>query len=362
MKELRKNILVAVTGLTPQIVTESLFSLYFGKKIIVDEIYVVTTARGKSVILGEDADSYTPDVPLKNEIENMCADYKFRVPLFDTEKNVIVAKEESLELNDIRNDDDNKLFPNRLSEVIKELTKDRTTVLYCCVSGGRKTMSVHLALVMSLFGRENDKLFHVLTEEIFERGDFYPKTPGAIASLVFSEIPFIRMRTLIDPDLESSLILSKPYSELVDFAQKKLKEISEKPKIVIDLRNTKVSYKNTVVELTKLEFAIYYVIIERKLNNKPNINANEMETLSGTIQDFFEEFHSKYFLKNYSSGAKGKYNLDIDSFRSKRTKINQKLKVLNKVEGTINFTIQSLRKYYDSEYYVDIDRNIIEIV
>src|SRR5690606_26961156 len=149
-----KNILICVTGLTPQIITETFYCLTVQKKIKIDEIYILTTTRGSEVILGKDRGKQTPKVIFKDELMQLCKKYKIKVPKFEnSSKHIITAKEESLGLSDIRNDKHNKLFPNKVCEFIKEISSGDNTI-YCSISGGRKTMSVHLAFAMVLFGRE----------------------------------------------------------------------------------------------------------------------------------------------------------------------------------------------------------------
>ncbi|MCL6496007.1 MAG: hypothetical protein K6T54_14695, partial [Ignavibacterium sp.] len=127
-----KNILICVSGLTPQIVTETLFCLAVKEKTPVDEIYVLTTKRGREVILGRDKHPVTPKSPLKNEIEKLCKLYKLKKPLFqENDDHIIVAKEEAIELPDIRSDKENILFPNKVCEFLRLKTSNPQNVLFC---------------------------------------------------------------------------------------------------------------------------------------------------------------------------------------------------------------------------------------
>ena len=68
------------------------------------------------------------------------------------------------EFVDITSDSHRTEFAELMYKRIKELTSQRQAPLYCVMSGGRKTMSMDMALVMSLLGREQDRLFHVITD------------------------------------------------------------------------------------------------------------------------------------------------------------------------------------------------------
>ncbi len=51
----------------------------------------------------------------------MCEKYKIHSPKFEhNDTHIIVAKELTIELDDIRNDKHNRLFPNKLCEFINE--------------------------------------------------------------------------------------------------------------------------------------------------------------------------------------------------------------------------------------------------
>ena len=197
-----KNILVCVSGLTPQIVTETLFCLSVKEKILIDEIYVITTRRGRDVILGLDKHPATPKTALKTEISNLCKKYKLRIPLFNNnDKHIIVAREESIELSDIRSDKDNILFPNKVSLFLRDKTSNAGDIIFCSITGGRKSMSVHIANALSLFARERDRLLHVLTSEKYEFKGFYPLNKKEAAALQLSDIPFVRLRAILSYEI-----------------------------------------------------------------------------------------------------------------------------------------------------------------
>ncbi len=47
MKTEKPNIFITVSGLTPQIITESLYDFIIQKKFDIEEVHVLTTLRGK---------------------------------------------------------------------------------------------------------------------------------------------------------------------------------------------------------------------------------------------------------------------------------------------------------------------------
>ncbi|KAF0151028.1 MAG: family CRISPR-associated protein [Ignavibacteria bacterium] len=361
-----KNILVCVSGLTPQIITESLFCLAIKEKTPIHEIYVITTARGREVILGLDKAVSTPKIALKTEIESLCSKYKISVPLFiNNSDHIIVAKEESIELSDVRSDKQNKLFPNKVAEFIRLKSLEKETVLYCVISGGRKSMSVHLAFALSLFGRENDRLLHVLTSEENEFKGFYPLNKKEALALELSEIPFVRLRSLIVSSDASEKILNKKFSDIVELTQKQLKKLSDRKQLFIDVENRSLYYDGNSIQLEPLEFAIYFLFIEHNLtlSAKPiTINHIHSAEFGSHLLEFIREKYNYYFVDEKKQLAWTKIGFDPEVFRSKRTKINSKLSTIIMDSDIFNeFKIDSIKNYRDTAYLVKAAKSKFKI-
>lgn len=360
------NVLVCVSGLTPQIVTESFYCLSVQQKIKIDEVYVLTTKRGKKVIEGIDDGKFTPNNKLIDELKEMCEQLNLAIPKFGlTDKHIIVAKEESIELSDIRSDKDNILFPNKVAEFIKEKTTDPANILYCSISGGRKTMSVHLANALTMFGRENDKLFHVLTSEENEYQGFYPRTIKEDKALVFSQIPFVRLRSIISSSLSKKEFLTKSYSQFVEYTQTQLSIISDETKLLLNTLTREISYNEKTIKLEPLQFAIYFKLAER--TNLPNKPFSIMELSSPgfgkEVKEYLDEYIPSYHLVETMISPWWKKGFDAESFRSKRSKINNRLKLLFNDPNYYNlFKIQSNKNYGNSTYSIKANKNKISII
>ncbi|MEJ5350980.1 MAG: CRISPR-associated ring nuclease Csm6 [Melioribacteraceae bacterium] len=358
-----KNLLICVSGLTPQIVTEALFCLSYKMKIQIDEIYVLTTKRGRDVILGKDKAPTTPKSPLKNEIEEMCKMYKIKKPVFDeSEKHIIVAKEESIELSDIRSDKDNILFPNKVCEFIRTKSSDPNNVLYCSITGGRKSMSVHLANALSIFARENDKLIHVLTKEEHEFKDFYPKSKKEINDLELAEIPFVRLRSLLSSEIKSSELLKLNFDEIVEHTQKQLKILAPSNQLVLDIERRELRFGNEKIDMEPMEFLFYFFFVESKEKGIRNISINEFVTEE--MKNKFLEYFRKYYPNRSINESKWKKtNWDSALFLQRRSKVNKKIEDLIEDNDIANlFIIDSDRKWGGSTYMIKADINRFKIV
>lgn len=248
----KNHILIAVTGMTPQVVTETLFGLMVQKKIPISEVFVITTAEGKTALLGN-PDRNLP--ALSSEIRRMCAQYFLVPPSFDLSTNVLVAREESVELHDIRSDRENQLFPNLITDFIRSKAADPDTILHCSITGGRKTMSVAMAFALSLFGRKDDAMYHVLvSKELEDSKKFFPENDEESRQLVIAQVPFVRL-------LEKLPLLREypraSFNELVSIAQGEIDQLVTLPPLVFDRASHSVIIGSERIRLKPFEFAFY---------------------------------------------------------------------------------------------------------
>jgi len=298
---MKKNILVCVSGLTPQIVSETLYCLSIQRKIKIDELYIITTVKGRDIVLGKDKEynkgykNIRQYPPLKSELERLCKKYKIKKPFFEEiGKYIIVAKEQSVELYDIKDDRHNQLFPNRVCEVINEKTLDDNNILYCSISGGRKTMSVDIAYALSLFGRENDRLFHVLTNGKFEFKHFFPENKDEDEMLILAEIPYIRLRPLIADFTKNKIFKNLSYTDLVELTQIQLR-IKTSDKLYIDWRRKEIWFgDNQPLKIPPSLLTIYRYLYTSKKGGKNS------EDIKGLSKYFYNTYETKNTLSRIS--------------------------------------------------------------
>lgn len=165
-----RNELLTVAGLTPQIVTETLW--WLGRKapepVNFSAVHIVTTlsarAQVEATLCGEGS------VLAQLEHDWGVPAPKIRLHVFDgTDGSPLV---------DIRTSAESAAFSSRLAELVRRLTMDPDLALHASIAGGRKTMGVHLGHAMSLFARPQDRLSHVLVPPEYENcPDFWYPTP-----------------------------------------------------------------------------------------------------------------------------------------------------------------------------------------
>lgn len=223
---MQKNILFLVTGMTPQIVTETLYALAadpeVSEKWVPTEIHVLTTAKGKIQIRSR----------LFNDgiFAQFLKDFQLSNIQFD-DSTVHVITHQGEELEDLKTLEDNELAANETCRLIKLFTEDDDSTLHVSIAGGRKTMGFYAGYALSLYGRAQDSMSHVLVSEEFEFAtNFYYPTPyeyfvskhnsqerlnAQHAKVFLANIPFVRLRHTL-PDTHPLKMESYQFSDVVE--------------------------------------------------------------------------------------------------------------------------------------------------
>jgi len=134
--QFHRRILLAVTGLSPQIVTETLYALAVASPapFIPTEIHLITTAEGaeraRLALLSDEPGWF----------HRLRADHHLPAIAFDTSHIHILHDAAGLPLADIRSPQDNLLCADFITEKVRELTADPDAALHVSIAGGRKTM------------------------------------------------------------------------------------------------------------------------------------------------------------------------------------------------------------------------------
>ncbi len=204
-----RRILLAVTGLSPQILTETLYALGVapgtgGPPFIPTEIHLLTTDSGarlaRTALLHPDG----------GQFHALLADYpQLGRPAFDDGHIHLIRDAQGQPLADIRTPEENASAADTITALMAQFTRDAQAALHVSIAGGRKTMGFFLGYAFSLFARPQDELSHVLVSSPFESHPefFYPPaTPRRLATrdghhidtadatITLARIPVVRLR------------------------------------------------------------------------------------------------------------------------------------------------------------------------
>ena len=163
---MKKLTLLATTGASPQVVTETLYAMYHEKKLWPDDIYLITTSFGKTKAV----EGLIQDGHLKH----LCDELNRPVPNFDATHVLVTPGASGVEVEDARSLADHEALADFIMTEVRNRTASDDTSLHASLAGGRKTMTFYIGYAMSLFGRAQDTLSHVLVSEGYEGpNDFY---------------------------------------------------------------------------------------------------------------------------------------------------------------------------------------------
>ena len=148
-----RRILLAVTGLSPQIVTETLHALAVGKDdpFVPTEIHLITTAEGAErarLALLSDKPGWFHRLRVDFSLPEIAFDVDCIHVLRDASGNIMA---------DIRSPADNLACADFITETVRKLSADPDSALHVSIAGGRKTMGFFLGYALSLFGRGEKK-------------------------------------------------------------------------------------------------------------------------------------------------------------------------------------------------------------
>lgn len=323
------NILLAALGTTPQIITESLYHLMVLRNTFIREIHLITTIKGKSE--AEKKLFQNGEGPFYQ----FCREYGFS----STEINLryhIITDAQGNELVDIRTPEENHAAADFFLAVTRTLTNRADTRIFATIAGGRKTMSAYLYLTMLLLGRDQDTLYHVLVQpESIESnsGFFYPK-PGvtemeftrrdnstfrvAVADMKIdmAEIPFVRMRRILQPGVIDSIAR---FSELVSLTQERIDRAQYEPEVEVDLPAQKLRVTDRErcfeIPLRPVEMCLYAYLSKRG----PILNS---KTLNEKVAAELKRIHSEeYAIANVTT-----HSFNHDSLQQACSRINRKIR------------------------------------
>ena len=263
-----KRNLVLLTGITPQVVTETLYALVREGRVPT-VIHLVTTSLGAKV-----AEKALLDA-VDGQFHAFCRDEKIDGSIhFDASSIHVIRDDQGKPLDDIRTPSDNQCAANAITGLIQRLCEDDDAQVWVSIAGGRKTMSFFAGYALSLFGRGQDALMHVLVSAPFESQPsfFYPtqslkewvgtngqRCVAKKAQVTLADIPFVRLRAGTSDTLVKGEVT---YSEAVTHAQ----TLIDSPlRLVFHGRNCCVTAGSATIQMQPSIYATFLWMAKRRV-------------------------------------------------------------------------------------------------
>ena len=261
-----KNILLAITGASPQVVTETLYALHTEGKAFPEELYVITTVGCKKML----CEGFFEN----GHLAALTKEYNMPALKFDESHIWLIEDDQGQPIEDAKSIADQTFMADFITRKVFELTSDHSIAIHASIAGGRKTMAFYLGYAMSLLARPQDSLSHVFVNDEFEFvKDFYyptkhsniidgkygqPKVDTQDAIVTLAEIPFVRMRESVDMQLINSMgqmSFSQTVSTLNATHSKSLT-------LSINRKSKTLSITGVDIKLSPKELAFYYWLAE----------------------------------------------------------------------------------------------------
>lgn len=267
--EYSRRVLLAVCGLSPQVVTETIYALaaQADHPFVPTEVHLVTTDEGarraELALLSSDLGWF----------HKLRRDYELPEMQFDRSHIHVISDRRGHPMMDIRTPEDNQAAADCLTEQVRLFTSDPNCALHVSIAGGRKTMGFYLGYALSLYGRSQDRLSHVLVSVPFESSwDFFYPTPynrvlqtsdgtladSAMAEITLAEIPFVCLRHGLPGALLQG---AASFSDTVDAARLALTP----PRMRLNLKALTVDAAGKVFAIPPAEMALLAVFARRRL-------------------------------------------------------------------------------------------------
>jgi CRISPR-associated protein (TIGR02584 family) len=346
-----RRILLAVTGLSPQVVTETLFALAVERQWLPTEIRIITTRQGAAK---------AQDSLLRGGsgwFHRLRSEYGLPEIAFGAESIRIIAGQEEKPLEDIRDDADNAAVADFITEQLRELTADPDASLHVSIAGGRKTMGFYVGYALSLFGRPQDRLSHVLVPLPYESlAEFFYPAPRARsirdggggqldasrAVVYLGDIPFVRLR---DGLPERLLEGTASFSEAVAEAQKAL------PPLALHLNpgSRAVNAGGETLILEPALFAFYWMICDRCRTARKGVHWNDPR-LGMELLEYYGRLVGVYSAA-YFQAEKAYPGFNKVNFDPAKTHVNQKLRQVLGQRRAVPYLIGRLGSIPGTRYH-----------
>lgn len=372
-----RNILLAVTGLSPQVITETLYAIHRTNRRV-DAIHIITTREGKekinALLFGGGQGKYYAFLSeygiSKSSIQ------------FHQDHIHVVRDEFGNEISDIRNEFDNERFLKKCLDLAFRFTGDPDTSVFFSVAGGRKTMSACLSLSAQLYGRPRDRLYHVLVSPEFESNrdffypplksehirlkdkngeEFYKETKYACINLV--NIPFVSIREHLSQDDLSAP--KDPGTLMMSLIKDK------EPRMTANLLTKKIIYKNLETDMMPNHLALYAFFVLKKKDcskDSPNCtNCTDCFLSTDDIEKHQEEIAGIYKRVCGSRPTEEMSNtginrIDLSNFKSLKSKIKDQLMKTYGPGAYAEIGISSIGKRNNTVYGILLDKTKIEMI
>lgn len=155
-------------GISPQVLTETLYAIHMQGKPFPDEVYLITSVNAKAKAIEWLFE--------RGQIEDLKAHHNLPDFKFELSHILLMQHDDGVEIFNGREEEDQQSIADSITRIVAKFTADENCRIHASIAGGRKTMAFYMGYAMSIFGREQDILSHVFVSKDFEFSEnfFFP--------------------------------------------------------------------------------------------------------------------------------------------------------------------------------------------
>lgn len=368
MKDSPQTVLLSLVGTTPAVLTETVWAMATGPERVVPDRIVAVTTRPGAELLRRKLFSDGHWGRMKERLMESGCDLEGKLRFGDTGNSIRVftGRTEEIELDDIRTKDDSAAVAEFFMELIRGFTENEAIRLIVSIAGGRKTTSALLHSVMTLLGRAEDTITHILVDDPWmTQPDFlYPGCEGSFkdtqtdavlnsadATLTIAEVPFVPLRYLFKKELDRS---AGSYLELMTRLQKQSISVKEDLFVQVDTRRGVINVSGKEIALSPNEFLFYLFFAKHAQASKSPVEA--YATIVDDLTDLANEFKPEDDFNHWSYKA-GQKILGDEDLRKWASSIRKKIEIAGFDEVEVNLLVPKRARLV-----IDLPPEAIEIV
>lgn len=336
----KQTVLLSLVGTAPAVLSETVWALATqDEPVIPDRVIAMTTSTGAAKIKEKLFTDGHWEQMLK-DLQEQGVDHARRLrfgPIGDSIR-VFPDVTRSRELDDIRTAEDNEAVAEFCMETIRGFVENDSTRLIVSIAGGRKTTSAILYSVMSLLGRAEDQIQHILVDDhwMFQPGFMYPGCKGVFvdqatgnslssseATLQVVDVPFVPLRYLFERDLQRS---AGSFRELMNQVRARSVNVAEDLSVQLSTATGSFWVCGQEVNLSPNEFLLYLYFARRAVDGLPAISG--YAAIGDELQELRDEFLKEGDFSHWTSRALENAVDPNEDFRKWMSSMRSKLRKL----------------------------------
>jgi CRISPR-associated protein (TIGR02584 family) len=344
---MKQTVLLAVTGMSPAILTQTIWALSCNRpRTIPDRVVVITTAAGKEALAKEllTVRDNVGGETLWNALRKAVLGRKaFSTPKLLLEEICVVSLPDaqsgrSCPLEDIRTARENQAVADYVLETVLRFTENPEVEIVASLAGGWKTLGALLYACLSMLGRPGDRITHVLLSPEYE-GPLEPKfyfpgqpiqelwTPdGAIllaknAGVELADVPFVCLRNLFPREFGQ---FPGSFMSLVHLYQSRIGMEQPNVSVELDQEHSVLRVGKDSIPLTFMEHAFLCFLAQRAQEGEPPLHGQK--SVANQFQGFLDNWAKIHpELDQARGGDAWRKNLDTDDIKKLLSRIRKKV-------------------------------------